>query len=298
MAGRICPDQRTALLLLDTVVTKKGCFPVRALHPLLLFSAILLFAACGVGPAAATPTGPGTTIDTTASVTTPTRPPLSPTATTVPSTPTPGPAQISTPQPAPPTPASSSAPVACGDILAPLDKQHSLAADCQPPDLVPLPDSMSYLVDYPIILRRAAADAMVSLVNAAADAGFTLKARSAYRSYAQQQVVFNYWVSVDGYDQAVRVSAEPGHSEHQLGTAADVTSASSGYGFDYFDGTPDAAWLAENCWKVGYILSYPAGTESITGYAYEPWHVRYVGTDVAARVRASGLTLHQFLLQR
>lgn len=197
-----------------------------------------------------------------------------------------------------PTPVDRSTPVACGDILAPLDKQHSLAADCQLQDLVPLPDAMSYLVDYPIVLRRAAADAMVSLINAATDAGFALRVRSAFRSYAQQQVVFNYWVSVDGYDEAVRVSAEPGHSEHQLGIAADVTSASSGYGFDSFAATPDAAWLAENCWKFGFVLSYPAGAESITGYAYEPWHVRYVGTDVAAQVHASGLTLHQFLLQR
>lgn len=271
---------------------------MRALHPLLLFSIIFLVGACDGGPAAATPTVPNATIDASASVTTPTEAPLSPTATPLPPTPTPGPAPIPPSPPVPATPASPSALVACGDILAPLDKQHSLAADCQPPDLAPLPDAMSYLVDYPIILRKAAADAMAALINAATDAGFTLKVRSAYRSYAQQQVVFNYWVSVDGYDQAVRVSAEPGHSEHQLGTAADVTSASSGYGFDYFDGTPDAAWLAANCWKFGYIVSYPAGTESITGYAYEPWHFRYVGTDVAARVKASGLTLHQFLLQR
>lgn len=157
---------------------------------------------------------------------------------------------------------------------------------------------MSYLVDYPIILRRPAADAMVALLNAAADAGFALKVRSAYRSSAQQQVVFNYWVNVEGYDQAVRESAAPGHSEHQLGTAADVTSASSAYGFDSFDATPDAAWLAANCWRFGFILSYSPGTEAITGYAYEPWHVRFVGTDVAARVKGSGLTLHDFLLQR
>ncbi len=266
---------------------------MRAFLSLLPLSTILLFAACGDGPP--TPAPPQSTPTSEAPAPSPTPAPETPTAPTVVlSTPTPSPAPA-TPPPIPPDPSTS---VTCGDILAPLDKQHSLGPNCQPPDLVPLPDAMSYLVDYPIILRQAAADAMVSLIKAAADAGFTLKARSAYRSHAQQQVVFNYWVAVDGFDEAVRVSAAPGHSEHQLGTAADVTSASSGYGFDGFDGTPDATWLAANCWKFGFIVSYPAGKEPITGYAYEPWHVRYVGTDVAARVRASGLTLHEFLLQR
>ena len=257
--------------------------PVRALRPMLLLFSIVLCAACTGPSASPTPRVESpTAIATAASSTTVAETPVSPTAT--PETPIPTPTQppvVRVPSPAPPPPVDQSTPVACGDILAPLDKQHSLPSDCQPQDLVPLPDSMSYLVDYPIILRRPAADAMVTLINAATDAGFTLKVRSAYRSYAQQQVVFNYWVSVDGYAEALRVSAAPGHSEHQLGTAADVTSASSGYGFDAFDATPDAAWLAANCSKFGFIVSYPAGTESITGYAYEPWHVRYVGTDVA-----------------
>ena len=91
-------------------------------------------------------------------------------------------------------------------------------------------------------------------------------------------------------------SARPGHSEHQLGTTADLTSANVGFQLsEGFGDTPEGAWVRENSWKYGFIISYPAGTEGITGYAYEPWHIRYVGEATAADVHASGLTLHEYL---
>lgn len=183
--------------------------------------------------------------------------------------------------------------LACGDILVPLDKDHRLAANCAPPDLVELPADIS--AQGAQYMRSQAASALEQMFAAAASAGYQLVANSTYRSYQTQVETFNYWVSVDGLEYAERTSARPGHSEHQLGTVADVGTASGHY-LEDFTGTPEAAWLDANCYKYGFIVSYPPGTESITGYASEPWHVRYLGVGTASQVHASGKTLHQFLL--
>jgi D-alanyl-D-alanine carboxypeptidase len=181
----------------------------------------------------------------------------------------------------------------CGDILVPLDKDHRLAANCSPPDLVQLPADIS--AQGAQYMRSQAASALEQMFADAAKAGYQLVANSTYRSYQTQVETFNYWVSVDGLAYAERTSARPGHSEHQLGTVADVGTAAGAY-LEDFTGTPEAAWLDANCYKYGFIVSYPPGTESITGYASEPWHIRYVGVGTAQQVHASGKTLHQFLL--
>lgn len=181
----------------------------------------------------------------------------------------------------------------CGDILVPINKQNSLAADCAPAGLVTLPAEYSYNGTQELI--GEAADAFVEMMEAAKQDGFTMVTRSTYRSYSEQASTFQYWVDTLGLEYAQRTSARAGHSEHQLGTTADVTSASAGYELEGFEGTAEAAWLAEHAPEFGFVISYPAGTEHITGYAYEPWHVRYVGRDVAAQVEASGVTLHEFL---
>ena len=94
-----------------------------------------------------------------------------------------------------------------------------------------------------------------------------------------------------GKEQAERVSARPGYSEHQLGLAIDVNSCY----YDFAD-TAEAKWLAKNCCKYGFILRYPSyASEKITGYAYEPWHIRYLGKELAKKVFDSGLTLEEYL---
>ncbi len=187
-------------------------------------------------------------------------------------------------------------PLPCGDILVPIDKEHALDPDCEPGDLVPLPaevtDGGSHL------LRREAADALMRLLDAARADGHRLFVVSAYRSYQQQEQTFQYWVSVLGEAEARRTSAEPGHSEHQLGTTVDLSSATVGGQLsEEFGDTPEGRWLEENAWRFGFALSYPRGAEGVTGYAYEPWHWRYIGPEAAARWRASGLTLREFLLR-
>ena len=100
-------------------------------------------------------------------------------------------------------------------------------------------------------------------------------------------------------EQALRQSARPGHSEHQMGTTMDITSPSVGNDLvSAFGDTPEGKWLAANAHTFGFVMSYPPGKEATTGYIYEPWHFRYVGKAEAAAVRASGLTLHEYLLKR
>jgi len=125
---------------------------------------------------------------------------------------------------------------------------------------------------------------------AAASEGLSLKVCSGFRSYDYQATLYNSYVARDGKAKADTFSARPGHSEHQTGLAADINMAS-----DAFLNTPEAAWLAENCWKYGFIIRYPKGKEDKTGYKYEPWHVRYLGKENAKLVYESGLCLEEYL---
>lgn len=181
----------------------------------------------------------------------------------------------------------------CNNILVPLDKNHRLGPDCEPADLVAVPASAS--LDGTQLLRADSKDAFVELVAAASKDGFRLFAASSYRSYAQQVDTYRSNVASGGQEYADRTSARAGHSEHQLGTTTDVASNSAS--FEAFNGTAEATWLAQNSWKYGFIVSYPPGTEQITGYAREDWHIRFLGKDVARKVHESGLTLHEYLLK-
>lgn len=223
---------------------------------------------------------------------------VSPTETAAADTSTPAPSATDSPADPTRTPTNEPGPdgsiaVACNDILAPLDKQHRLPADCVPPDLEELPGAIS--AQGAQYMRTEALAALREMFDAARADGFVLQVNSSFRSYQTQADTYNYWVQTYGKEQADRTSARPGHSEHQLGTTADV--GARGQFLEDFIGTAEADWLAENSWKYGFIISYPDGKEGITGYAYEPWHVRYVGKEVAADVRASGLTLREFLLK-
>jgi len=236
----------------------------------------------GSGGGSVPPLGASGTTAATAQTTAPgaTAPPTTPTA--APST-----------APDPGAGGDSSAVVTCGDLLAPVDKNHRLGQDCVPSNLVTLPAAIS--VDGTQQLTGDTASAIEEMFAAAKTAGFVLYVNSGYRSYSVQVATYNYWVQTDGQAYADRTSAKPGHSEHQMGTAADI--GTEGHVLEAFIGTPAATWVTENSWKYGFIVSYPEGKEAITGYAAEPWHVRWLGKDVAQRVHASGLTLHEFLLK-
>ena len=197
----------------------------------------------------------------------------------------------------PATPTPTEPPVAFNpDLHQLVSKQYALPADYVPPDLEPLPAEWLAPGHWGE-LRAPVIEALRPMMRDAWERdGIDLRIRSAYRSYATQQETFAYWVSFLGEEQARRESAEPGHSEHQLGTTMDFADPYNGWELiESFADSPSGLWLAEHAHEYGFALSYPREQEAITGYIFEPWHYRYLGIEAAAAWRASGLTLIEFL---
>lgn len=124
---------------------------------------------------------------------------------------------------------------------------------------------------------------------AAKQDGISLWIVSGFRSYTRQQTLYTNYCNASGKAQADRFSARPGHSEHQTGLALDLNNASSS-----FAGTKEAKWIEENCYKYGFIVRYGKDKEQYTGFKYEPWHVRYLGKDLAKKVYDSGKCLEEY----
>lgn len=137
---------------------------------------------------------------------------------------------------------------------------------------------------------QTASTALKQLQQAASTAGHNIPLISGFRSYSRQQTLYNNYVARDGQALADTYSARPGHSEHQTGLAFDVGKLDDNYG-----STPAGIWLKENCHKYGFIIRYPKGKESITGYQYEPWHIRYVGVEHATKIMNQNITLEEYL---
>ena len=137
-------------------------------------------------------------------------------------------------------------------------------------------------------LRPQAAAALEKLMRAAAADGVPLNVRSGHRSYATQKSVYARWVRTYGKARADRISARAGHSEHQTGLAIDVLAR--GHSFGTFGRTPQARWVACNAHRYGFIVRYRAGQEKVTGYSPEPWHLRYVGVQLATDMHVMGST--------
>jgi D-alanyl-D-alanine carboxypeptidase len=147
-------------------------------------------------------------------------------------------------------------------------------------------------------ISRVALDDLTAMARDAKRDDAALAVQSAYRSHADQVRTFQGWVDQSSEEEARRVSARPGHSEHQLGTGIDLRSADDPappWESDDWATTRAGAWLAEHAWEHGFVMSYPKGKRGESCYAYEPWHYRYVGPDVAAAIRDSGLTPRRYL---
>lgn len=136
---------------------------------------------------------------------------------------------------------------------------------------------------------REALSALNKMCSAAAEDNIYLYSVSGYRSYSLQNDIYNGFKAERGEENADKVSARPGHSEHQTGLAFDINTTSYA-----FVGTPEAKWLADHCCEYGFVIRYPEGKEAVTGYSYEPWHVRYLGKDLAEKLVKSGLTLEEY----
>lgn len=184
------------------------------------------------------------------------------------------------------------------DTAVLVNKKLMLPPDYKPSDLeepnVPFIFSEK---DEKRLMRKEAAEALEKLFAKAREDGVHLAGVSAYRSYETQKWLFDYYVRTQGEENARKYSAEPGHSEHQTGLAIDVSGIGGKCAVeDCFADTPEAKWLAEHASRFGFIIRYPKGKESVTGYNYEPWHLRYVGTKLSLEIAEKGLTLEEYLL--
>lgn len=144
-------------------------------------------------------------------------------------------------------------------------------------------------------LEQKAKKALNKMITDAFSVGLKIKVTSAFRDYATQEIIFNN--ALKTIPDAIVAVAKPGHSEHQLGTTVDLSGSSIGFSsaVSSFDNTPEELWLRDNAYKYGFVMSYPYNKESITGYKYEPWHYRYVGIDLAQKIKESGLTVYEYL---
>ncbi len=185
-------------------------------------------------------------------------------------------------------------------VLVLVNKERNLPPDYIPNDLVAAEVPFPFEGNDPRkLMQREAAEALQQLVAGALEDSLEIYGLSGYRSYDTQKQIFAYNVQRRGEEQANQFSARPGQSEHQTGLAMDVTSRRVDFGLTQaFGETAEGHWLEEHAHEFGFIIRYPRGKEQITGYQYEPWHLRYVGIEHANAIQASGLTLEEYLEQK
>ena len=182
-----------------------------------------------------------------------------------------------------------------GGNLFLVNRDYALASDYVPNDLT-RPDVQ--MTSSNIKMRSEAAAALEEMFQAAKDEmGYTLVAVSVYRSYGQQSAIFERKVKNVGKKAALLLVAPPGCSEHQLGLAMDLGCKRNTSLTESFINTPEGAWVAENAHRFGYIIRYKEEWTEITGYSYEPWHVRYVGKEHAQRIHALDIPLEYYIAQ-
>lgn len=174
-----------------------------------------------------------------------------------------------------------------------IDKKHSIGSDYEPKNLVKLVKNDDYIINKnSLYLRSDVEKALRIMARAAKQDGITLDVSSTYRSFEYQKNLFQYWVDIDGLEEAERESARPGTSQHQLGVAIDFGSID-----DNFDTTPAGQWIYKNGSKYGWSLSFPKGYEDVTGYKWECWHFRYLGKPACDFQKKWFSDIQQFMLE-
>ena len=174
-----------------------------------------------------------------------------------------------------------------------IDKTHKVGADYEPTHLRKLVQNSDYIINKTTLaLREDADDALHEMARAAKKDGITLDVSSTYRSYSTQERTFNYWVSVDGLEEAERESARPGTSQHQLGAAVDFGNIDDSYAL-----TDGCKWLNAHSEEYGWSLSFPQGYEDVTGYRWECWHFRYIGIEACKFQKKWFSDIQQFMFE-
>lgn len=172
-----------------------------------------------------------------------------------------------------------------------VNRNHKLSESYKSKNLVVAKLSFSKgITEEEKLIDKSIEEPLTKLFNAASSDGYTLYILSGYRSYETQKNIYDYRKKQNGKKYADSYTAEPGHSEHQTGLAVDLTNKSNN-----FTGSKEAEWLSKNSYKYGFIIRYEQGKENITGYKYEPWHIRYVGCDIAKKIYESKISLEEYL---
>lgn len=172
-----------------------------------------------------------------------------------------------------------------------VNKTFGLEKGYEPEDLV----EIEVKSNKEILLRREANKNLERMFEDAKKEGINLLAVSGYRSYEYQEDVYNNEVYNNGKEYADKYVAKPGYSEHQTGLVVDVLAVNYTKMDENFENTKECMWLHKNIHKYGFILRYLKGKENITGYNYEPWHIRYVGTEHSLKIKEKDLTLEEYL---
>ncbi len=181
-----------------------------------------------------------------------------------------------------------------GNLFVLVNKTYAVSADYMPTDMVAVDGSLS--TNQGLTVKREAYDAYLAMLQDARAEGLDFYICSAYRSYDTQKSLYDNSLAVNGQAYTETMFAYPGKSEHHTGYAIDITSASMGWGLQQnFADYPDGAWITAHCSEYGFIIRYPEGKEDITGYVYEPWHVRYIGLEAAQEITRLGITLEEYL---
>lgn len=172
------------------------------------------------------------------------------------------------------------------------DATHLLAVVTKQRPIEPLDYAPQDLVTWPgtdFRLRAEVAEQLEAMLATAEQDDLGFRVVSGYRSFDTQAGTFDYWARQSGSAAAEAVSARPGHSEHQTGLAVDLDNTTGEcYLEQCFGQTDEGRWVQEHAHEFGFVISYPEGAEQVTGYAYEPWHVRYVGPQVAGDMHRRG----------
>lgn len=179
-----------------------------------------------------------------------------------------------------------------GGNLYLVNREFAVSSDYEPDDLV-LPNVKR--TGNTVMLRAEAANALEQLFAAAKEQGHTLVAVSGYRSYRTQSNIFARKVNSVGKRAAMLLVAPPGTSEHQLGLAMDIGCQGEMGLESSFGRTEEGKWVAQNCHRFGFIIRYKEEWTDITGYAYEPWHLRYIGEEHAQRVWEADIPLEYYI---
>lgn len=181
-----------------------------------------------------------------------------------------------------------------GDLLVLVNKYFTVSENYKPADMVTI--SSEYGTYYGMQMKKNAYSAYKKMIKAAQAEDLDFEICSAYRTYYTQQYLFNSYYYSRGAAVTFMLSAYPGRSEHHTGFAIDLVTGRNGWVLDEsFAKTKEGKWIKAHCAEYGFIIRYPKNKTDITGYSYEPWHLRYVGKTAAKKITSQGITLEEYL---